>query len=88
MRVLILAALLSAATPAAASSPQAWSAFREETRDRCLAAARARGMKAPEVIVHPWGTETHGVAVLREGGDKRICLMDKQTKAVSLTPAT
>ena len=87
MRILIAAALLTAA-PALASSPDAWSQFRTETADRCLLAARAQGMKAPEVIVHPWGTETHGIAVLREGGDKRICLMDKKTKTVSLTPAT
>jgi hypothetical protein len=88
----ILAAVLAvgALAPAAAqaSSPDAWAAFRADVRARCLAAAQAQGMKSPEVIVHPEGTPGYGVAVLREGGDKRICVYDKQSKAVELTPAT
>lgn len=84
--VAVLVAL--APTAALASSPDAWAAFRKDVGDRCLAQARATGMKSPEVIVHPVGTESHGIAVLREGGDKRICLYDKRTKAVELTPAT
>ena len=81
-------ALALAPTVALASSPDAWAAFRKDVADRCLARARATGMKTPEVIVHPVGTESRGIAVLREGGDKRICLYDKRTKAVELTPAT
>jgi hypothetical protein len=45
-------------------------------------------MKSPEVLVHPFGTERYGLAVLREGADKRICVYGKQTKTVELTPAT
>ncbi|MET0274359.1 MAG: hypothetical protein ABW360_15335 [Phenylobacterium sp.] len=86
----ILAALILAAvaSPALASSPDAWAAFRKDVGDRCLAAAKAQGMKAPQVIIHPLGTDTHGIAVLLEGSDKRICVYDKHTKAVELTPAT
>lgn len=34
------------------------------------------------------GTQTSGLAVLREGADKRICVYVKQTQKVELTPAT
>lgn len=89
MRIVIAAALVGLAVgPAAASSPDAWAAFRKDVGDRCLAQARATGMTSPEVIVHPVGTQSHGIAVLREGGDKRICLYDKRAKTVELTPAT
>lgn len=79
---------LLAPAQAAASSPDAWATFRADVGAKCLAAARATGMKTPEVLVHPVGTETYGIAVLREGADKRICIYGKQTKAVELTPAT
>ena len=58
------------------------------SRAKCLTAAQAQGMKSPEVIVHPVGTEAYGIAVLREGADKRICVYGKQSKKVELTPAT
>ena len=82
------AVALLAPSAALASSPAAWEAFEKDVGAKCLAAAQAQGMKAPEVIVHPLGTETYGLAVLREGGDKRICIYGKQTKKVELTPAT
>ena len=87
---LVLAAALALSVPAAAfaSSPDAWEAFRADVKAKCLAAAQATGMKSPEVLVHPLGTETYGLAVLREGADKRICVYGKQTKKVELTPAT
>lgn len=91
MRRLFAAAIaLAAAVPAIghASSPDAWAAFQVDVRDRCLAAAKAQGMKAPTVVVHPVGTAAYGIAVLIEGPDKRICIYGKQSKAVELTPAT
>ena len=88
MRTLLIAAIAAAPTPALASSPDAWAAFRTEVGDRCVLAGKAQGMKAPRLVIHPVGTQGHGVAVLIEGGDKRICLMNKQTKVVELTPAT
>ena len=42
-------------------------------------------MTSPEVIVHPFGSASYGIAVLREGDDKRICVFNKATKAVELT---
>ena len=84
--VAVFAALIPAASQA--SSPQAWEEFRADVGAKCLAAAKATGMKAPEVLVHPLGTQTYGLVVLREGADKRICVYAKQTKTVELTPAT
>ena len=87
---LVLAAALALSVPAAAfaSSPDAWEAFRADVKAKCLAAAQGAGMKSPEVLVHPFGTERYGLAVLREGADKRICVYGKQTKTVELTPAS
>ncbi|UTP38896.1 hypothetical protein M9M90_16970 [Phenylobacterium sp. LH3H17] len=87
--ILAIAALATLAPVAGqASSPDAWAAFRADVAARCLSAAQATGMKTPEVIVHPLGTEAYGIAVLREGADKRICIYGKQSKKVELTPAT
>ena len=89
-RLVLTLAALAVLTPAVghASSPAAWAEFTTDVRAKCLAAAQATGMKSPEVLVHPLGTETYGLAVLREGADKRICVYGKQTKKVELTPAT
>ena len=89
-RLVLALAALAALTPALghASSPAAWAEFTTDVRAKCLAAAQAQGMKSPEVIVHPVGTQAYGVAVLREGADKRICVYGKQSKTVELTPAT
>jgi hypothetical protein len=86
MRILTACLLLVAvAGPAAASSPVAWEEFRADVREQCLQRAQRLGMKNPEVIVHPFGTQNYGIAVLREGADKRICLYNKQQKTVELT---
>jgi hypothetical protein len=71
-----------------ASAPDSWSAFRADVKAKCVAAARAQGMKSPEALVHPWGTPAFGVAVLVEARDKRICIYDKRAKTAELTPAT
>lgn len=83
---LAAAAVAAPLSVAHASSPDAWAAFRADVKAKCLAAAA--DMKSPTVIVHPLGTTNHGIAVLIAGSDKRICLYDKHTKAVELTPAT
>jgi hypothetical protein len=90
MRHLLLVAAAAVAAPSLgwASSPAAWDEFRADVAAKCLAAAQASGMKKPEVLVHPLGTEAYGLAVLREGADKRICVYGKQSKKVELTPAT
>lgn len=89
-RLFAVALSIAALAPVAghASTPDAWAAFRTDVADRCVAAGKAQGMKAPSVVVHPVGTSAYGVAVLIEGNDKRICVYVKQTKAVELTPAT
>lgn len=89
-RLVLTLAALAVLTPtfSHASSPAAWAEFTTDVRDKCLAAAKAEGMKSPEVIVHPVGTQAYGIAVLREGADKRICVYGKQSKRVELTPAT
>jgi hypothetical protein len=88
IRIALIAAALALPSAASASTPAAWEAFRAEVHAKCLAAAQSSGMKNPEVLVHPVGTETYGLAVLREGADKRICVYGKQSKKVELTPAT
>jgi hypothetical protein len=87
-KLLALTIVLAAPGAAFASSPAAWQEFQTDVAAKCLAAAQATGMKNPEVLVHPLGTETYGLAVLREGADKRICVYGKQSKKVELTPAT
>ena len=84
---LALVATALAAIPAAAgaSSPDAWNEFRAEVRSACLAAGQAQGMANPTIVVHPFGTQSYGIAVLRQGDERKICVFDKQTKAVELT---
>ncbi len=84
LRLILATAMLAAPVAAGASSPDAWTEFRAEVRAKCLAQAQSQGMGEPEVIVHPFGSESYGIAVLREGDDKRICIFDKRTKAVEL----
>ncbi|MEH6678027.1 hypothetical protein [Phenylobacterium sp.] len=85
LRLILATAMLAAPVAAGASSPDAWAEFRAEVRAKCLAQGQAQGMGDPEVVVHPFGSESYGIAVLREGDDKRICIFDKRTKAVELT---
>lgn len=86
MRFLMLAAVAALVPSAApASSPGAWETFRADVKAQCLVVAKRAGMRTPEVIVHPFGTQGHGIAVLREGTDKRICLYNKRDKTVELT---
>ena len=85
-KLIALAAALAPLSVAQASSEGAWDAVRAVVRARCVAAAA--DMKSPQVFVHPWGTETHGLAVLIAGTDKRISVYDKHSKSVELTPAT
>ena len=89
LRFLTAATVLAIPAVAAASSDDAWAAFRSDVAAKCLAQAKTEAMKGnPQVIVHPLGTSAHGIAVLMAGTDKRICVYDKHTKAVELTPAT
>lgn len=87
MRLPILLIAL-AATPAFASSDQAWDQFRAEVETACSALAPAEGETAIEV--NPFGSEHFGAALLittlPDGGvDRYVCIHDKQTKATELT---
>ena len=91
MRSLTLAAALSSVIvlPAAASSDDAWEAFRTEVATACLAAAEPL-FEAPVVRVDPFGSESYGLALVEgkaKGPDAdiaSICVYDKATRAVEI----
>ena len=80
------AALALAASPALASSDDAWSAFRADVETACLKAVDARVTK-PKIVVDPFGTEHYGVAVITgkaKGSASEqislVCVYDKSAK--------
>jgi hypothetical protein len=81
--------LLLAASPALASSDEAWAEFAKEVETRCLEAA-APMLEEAKAVVDPFGSERFGLAILTgkaKGTDttvSHICVMDKQTKTVEL----
>lgn len=82
----IFAALVLAASPAFASSDDAWAALRQDVAKACKASAGQDFVK-PAVIVDPFGSENFGLAIvtgkLKAGGKGSvICLYDKKTKRV------
>ena len=82
----IAAMLLAAASPALASSDDAWAAMRKDVEKACKAGAGQDFVK-PAVIVDPFGSENFGLAIvtgkLKAGGKASvICLYDKKTKTV------
>lgn len=84
-RLPILFALL--ATPALASSEDAWQEFRQLTESSCLALI---DMPVEVTIeVNPFGSDQFGVALLSvttaAGTDRMACIMNKQTGAAELT---
>lgn len=75
------------ALPAAASSDDAWAAFRTEVEAACRALLTQPG--EPQVEVEPFGSQSYGVALitlaLPEGGSERYaCIFDKQSRAAEL----
>lgn len=90
MRLTVLAfTLLLAASPALASSDEAWAEFASEVETRCLEAA-APTLENAKAVVDPFGSERFGLAILTgkaKGADatvSHICVMDKQTLTVEL----
>ncbi|MDP2120978.1 MAG: hypothetical protein Q8S27_10135 [Hoeflea sp.] len=87
--LMIVASLMAAMAPAAASSGDAWADFAETVRTQCLEAA-APVLEAAEIVVDPFGSESFGLAVLSgkargaEATVSYICVMDKQSGAVEL----
>ena len=80
---------LLGATPATASSPDAWEGFAVQVAAACQALAVER-LEAPAVVVDPFGSENYGLALVHgkpKGGDGRvtyICVFDKKTRIVEL----
>lgn len=76
---------LLAATPAAASSDDAWAAFAKEVSAACGKAASSL-IEKPVSIVDPYGSESYGLALVsgKAKGAKQnvstICVFDKKTK--------
>jgi hypothetical protein len=89
---LILAFSLTAPLSAFASSPEAWEEFRQDVETTCTASL-PEVLATPTVYVEPTGTEAFGVALIEGLSPESkarvtyVCVYDKQTKAVELTPA-
>jgi hypothetical protein len=85
MRLPLLLALL--ATPAAASSDDAWAQFRVDVGTACLALVQGPGTATVEV--NGFGSESYGVALVTltsdTGADRMVCVYDKRTKAAELS---
>lgn len=87
MRLPILLLAL-AATPALASTDEAWAEFRADVEKACTALAPAEGETAIEV--NPFGSESYGAALLITtlpdgGADRYVCIYDKQSKKAELS---
>lgn len=88
LRLFPLALAALTALPAAASSEDAWEAFRAEVDSACRALIPGPG--EPMVEVEPFGSASYGVALitlaLPEGGSERYaCIFGKQSRAAELT---
>lgn len=89
MRLCLILPLL-AATPAFASSDEAWQDFRQEVETACAALAPDAGETAIEV--NPFGSDSYGVALLisvmpDESVDRYVCIFDKQSRKAELSAA-
>ncbi|MBO3759292.1 hypothetical protein [Ciceribacter sp. L1K22] len=82
-------AVLLAASPAFASSDEAWDEFAKEVEAKCLNTA-APNLENAKIAVDPFGSERFGLAILTgkaKGADaivSYICVMDKQAGTVEL----
>jgi|GEM_PF-349829 len=87
--VVIGAMTWATAMPAAASTDEAWDAFRADVTAQCTTAAQ-QTLSDIQVRVDPFGSEQYGLALIdgvAERADTRsqlICVYDKQEKTVEL----
>jgi hypothetical protein len=83
----LAACLALAASPALASSGDAWEEFREDVRAACLALVQVQGTVTIEV--NPFGTESYGVALVTVkadwGEDRMACVFDKVSGKAELS---
>lgn len=88
-RLIAAVALIASALPAYASSDEAWAEFAAEVEAACLDAAQD-SIDAPRIVVDPYGSENFGLALVAgkaKGADAhvtKVCVYDKQSKAVEL----
>ena len=87
MRPAVLMLLLSA-SPALASSEEAWEQFRKDVETACTALAPQEGETAIEI--NPFGSESYGAALLittlADGGvDRYVCIFEKKAGTAELT---
>jgi hypothetical protein len=84
-----LAAVLSVAGTAHASSPDTWKQFNAEVEQKCADAARDM-FRRPQVAVDPIGSERFGLAIVFgrskevKGRAAVICVVDKKNGTVEL----
>lgn len=85
MRALVC--LLCLATPAVASSEDAWAEFREKIHTACLSLVQEEGTVSIEV--NPFGTESYGVALITvasaSGEERMACVYDKAAESAELS---
>ena len=87
MRLPILLLTL-AASPALASTDEAWDQFRADVEKACTALAPTEGETSIEV--NPFGSERYGAALLITtlpdgGADRYVCIYDKQAGTAEMT---
>ena len=92
MRILPLTLIALTASPALASSEDAWQEFRADVEAACTELAAATVPEGGETVieVNPFGSESYGVALIvqttsDEFADRYICVYDKQTKKAELS---
>tara|TARA_R110002020_G_scaffold56074_7_gene155291 strand:+ start:955 stop:1230 length:276 start_codon:yes stop_codon:yes gene_type:complete len=82
-----LLALVALATPATASSGDAWETFRQDVATACTALLQEEGDVAVEV--NPFGSDRFGAAIVTlttaSGTDRMICVYVKETGTAELT---
>ena len=85
MRLALCLALI--ASPAFASSPDAWEEFRQMVQTACAALVQDPGEVTIEV--NPFGSESFGAALVSvatsQATDRRICIVDQVTGKAELT---
>ncbi|MBN9021698.1 MAG: hypothetical protein J0H08_06325 [Rhizobiales bacterium] len=89
LTALSIAALAALASPALASSDDAWAEFEKDVAGACLKAAEPM-FESATARVDPFGSESYGLALLSgkaKGADAEIaaiCVYDKQAKTVEI----
>jgi hypothetical protein len=85
MRLALCLALI--ATPALASSTDAWEEFRQMVQTACAALVQEQGTVTVEV--NPFGSESFGAALVfvatNQATDRMICIVDKVSGKAELT---